>query len=750
VTAVAVDRLTPGDPAEVGGFELHGRLGAGGMGRVYLGLSASGRVVAVKVIHPELAQDGEFRARFRQEVAAAQAVSGAFTAPVVAAGPDDDPPWLATAFVPGPSLTEAVARAGPFPVASTWRLAAGLAEALAAVHSAGLVHRDLKPSNVLLAADGPRVIDFGISRAREATSVTMTGMTVGTPGFMSPEQAEGGPVQPASDIFSLGCVLAFAASGRSPFGDGTPPQVLYRVVHAAPVLDDVPGPLRDLVTGCLAKAPADRPSLRRVAEELKARTPPDAVTSLSSYWEEPLATLVQSYQASTDAGSQTGGARAATQGAAGQPRTQTVAADFPGRSGRSAGSGGSAGAGGRPVGSGGPSAAPASRPPGITRRQVVGSGVAGLLAFGAGVTAWALTRGGHSQQGSHPPPGRSVTGTSSQAARRPGAKLWSFQTSGGQVHSVAVGGGTVYLANTNNGAAPDAHDVYALNAATGGQIWRVTNLGELYSLLTLADGSLYFGTDFHYVYALNAANGKLRWRYRTGDRTLSQPAVLDGVVFTGSNDGSLYALDASAGHRIWSFRTGGAIRSGPVVKAFGLVGAVTFGSDDGGVYRLDAGSGTKVWHYATGGPVRESVAVGPGQVYAASDDQHVYGLLADTGVPVWRFPVSGHPVSPVLSGDILYVGSTANTLYALHATTGDKIWTFPAAGDQITWRPAVADGVVYAGSLDGHVYALNAADGSKLWSFATGGPVNSALQVSGGVLYAGSDDGRLYALALRG
>jgi outer membrane protein assembly factor BamB len=732
VTAVAVDRLAPGDPAVVGGFELRGRLGAGGMGRVYLGLSASGRVVAVKVIHPELAQDTAFRARFRQEVFAAQAVSGAFTAPVVAAGPDDDPPWLATAFVPGPSLAEAVARVGSFPVASTWRLAAGLTEALAAVHSAGLVHRDLKPSNVLLAADGPRVIDFGISRAREATSLTETGMAVGTPGFMSPEQAEGGPVESASDIFSLGCVLAFAASGRSPFGDGTPPQVLYRVVHAAPVLDDVPGPLHDLVTGCLAKAAADRPSLSQVAEELKARTPPDAVTSLSSYWAEPLAALIQSYQAGADAGSQAGGARVMTQAAAGHPRTQTVAADFP------------AGGGGAPAGS-----ARAARPRGVTRRQVLSRGAAGLAAFGAGVTAWALTRGGHSQQGSSPPPARSATGRSSQPAPRPGTRLWSFQTSGGQVHSVAVGGSAVYLANANNGAAPDAHDVYALNAATGSQLWRVTNLGELYSLLTLADDSLYFGTDFHYVYALNAANGKIRWRYRTGDRTLSQPAVLDGVVFTGSNDGSLYALNASDGHRIWSFRTGGAVRSGPVANAFGIVGVVTFGSDDGGVYRLDAASGTRVWHYPTGGPVREAVAVGPGLVYAASDDQHVYGLRADTGVPVWRFPVSGHPVSPVLAGDVLYVGSTANTLYALQAATGDKIWTFPAAGDQITWRPTVAGGVVYTGSLDGHVYALNAADGGKLWSYPTGGPVNSALQASGGVLYAGSDDGRLYALALR-
>ena len=171
-------------------YRLRARLAAGGMGQVFLGYSPAGRAVAVKVIHRELARDPEFRTRFRREVAAACAVSGAYTAPVVAAGPDDDPPWLATVFVPGPSLAEAVGAAGPLPAASVWRLAGGLVEALQAVHSCGLVHRDLKPANILLALDGPRVIDFGISRALERTAMTSTGMIVGTPSFMSPEQAE--------------------------------------------------------------------------------------------------------------------------------------------------------------------------------------------------------------------------------------------------------------------------------------------------------------------------------------------------------------------------------------------------------------------------------------------------------------------------------------------------------------------------------------------------------------------------------
>ena len=250
--------LRPGDPRQVGPYRIRARLGAGGMGQVFLGYSPGGRAVAVKVIHRELAQDPAFRTRFRREVAAARAVSGAYTAPVTAAGPDDDPPWLATVFVPGPSLAAAVAEAGPLPAAAVWKLAAGLVEALQAVHSGGLVHRDLKPGNVLLAIDGPRLIDFGIARALERTAVTSTGQIVGTPSFMSPEQVEGGRAGPATDVFSLGCVIVFAATGTGAFGDGPPASMLYRVVHAPPTLAGLPGGLRELAAACLAKQPADR------------------------------------------------------------------------------------------------------------------------------------------------------------------------------------------------------------------------------------------------------------------------------------------------------------------------------------------------------------------------------------------------------------------------------------------------------------------------------------------------------------
>jgi len=238
------------------------------MGQVFLGQSPGGRLVAVKVIHAELAADPEFRARFAREVAAARQVSGIFTAAVVDADPDAPQPWLVTAYVPGPSLADAVDSQGPLPVTSVLTLAAGLAEGLGAIHAQGMVHRDLKPSNVLLASDGPRIIDFGISRAADATALTRANLVIGSPGFMSPEQAMGQEVGPASDIFSLGAVLVFAATGEGPFGEGTVTALLYRVAHDPPVIDRLPGRLRSLVKRCLAKDPRARPTTDEILAEL--------------------------------------------------------------------------------------------------------------------------------------------------------------------------------------------------------------------------------------------------------------------------------------------------------------------------------------------------------------------------------------------------------------------------------------------------------------------------------------------------
>jgi serine/threonine protein kinase len=282
-----MDALQPDDPQRVGRYRLLKRLGAGGMGRVYLGQSPSGRLVAVKLIRPELADNPDFRHRFAQEVTAARQVSGIFTAPVVDADPDGPQPWLVTAFVSGPSLTDAVASQGPLPVESVLTLAAGLAEGLGAVHEAGVVHRDLKPSNVLLASDGPRIIDFGISRAADSTWLTHAGGVVGSPGFMSPEQAEGREVGPPTDIFSLGGVLMFAATGEPPFGAGSASALLYRVVYGTAATGNVPAEIRPLVERCLAKDPVARPTTDELLAELGYAEPGEDWLT----WDRPAAVM---------------------------------------------------------------------------------------------------------------------------------------------------------------------------------------------------------------------------------------------------------------------------------------------------------------------------------------------------------------------------------------------------------------------------------------------------------------------------
>ncbi|MFI6548464.1 bifunctional serine/threonine-protein kinase/ABC transporter substrate-binding protein [Streptomyces prunicolor] len=269
--------LKAGDPAFVGGYRLLGRLGSGGMGVVYLARSTGGALAALKVIRAEYAADHGFRARFRREAEAAEGLTGRWLVPVTAADPEAGEPWLATAFVPGPSLAEAVTLHGPLPDRTVRALGARLAEALTEVHAAGLVHRDVKPGNVLLALDGPRLIDFGIARSTGATALTASDVVIGSPGYLSPEQAQAraGEMGPPSDVFSLGCVLAYAATGRRPFGTGTPAAVVFRTVHEEPDLDAVPWALVPLLTDCLAKDPRARPTAREVCDALAGESEQD-------------------------------------------------------------------------------------------------------------------------------------------------------------------------------------------------------------------------------------------------------------------------------------------------------------------------------------------------------------------------------------------------------------------------------------------------------------------------------------------
>ncbi|MFJ8820389.1 serine/threonine-protein kinase [Streptomyces sp. NPDC102467] len=276
--------LAADDPRTVAGYRLAARLGAGGMGRVYLSHTRGGRAVAIKVVRPELADDADFRRRFRREMESARRVRGAYTAELIDGDADGVPPWLATLYVPGPSLAQAVARRGPLPLPALLWLTAGVAEALQAIHAAGIVHRDLKPSNVLLAADGPRVIDFGISMAFDGTSYTATGATIGTPQFMAPEQASAAPVSAATDVFSLAQTVAFAALGEPLYGNGPAVSVLYRIVHSAPDLSPLPSEIRPLIERCMAPDPADRATLAEIVEWCRERLGRDA--DAGAVWRE--------------------------------------------------------------------------------------------------------------------------------------------------------------------------------------------------------------------------------------------------------------------------------------------------------------------------------------------------------------------------------------------------------------------------------------------------------------------------------
>jgi hypothetical protein len=287
-------QLEPGAPTEIGRYRLYARLGAGGMGQVFLSFLPGGRPVALKVVRPEFSADPEFRRRFAQEARAAQQVNGIHIAQLLDADPDATVPWLATAYIPGPSLLEAVRLHGPLPVDSVRTLTAGVAKALEAIHAAGLIHRDLKPANVILAADGPRVIDFGIARAADATTASLTGKRVGSPQYMAPEQIRGLPATPALDVFALGALAFFAATGRPAFGEGEDLAVIFRVVQETPDLSGCPSELQPLVAACLAKDPAARPDLRAVLEACRA---PD--TAATGYWLPPA--LAEAIAARTNA-----------------------------------------------------------------------------------------------------------------------------------------------------------------------------------------------------------------------------------------------------------------------------------------------------------------------------------------------------------------------------------------------------------------------------------------------------------------
>ncbi|WP_340561945.1 outer membrane protein assembly factor BamB family protein [Streptomyces sp. GSL17-111] len=653
------------DPERVGRYRVVRRIGAGGMGRVYLARSPSGRSVAVKVVRPELAEDPDFRRRFAREVAAARRVNGFFTAAVVDADPDGEPPWLATAYVPGPSLDTAVRRDGPLDAASVAALGAGLAEALHAVHAAGVVHRDLKPSNVLVTDDGPRVIDFGISVAADDTVLTRTGVLVGTPGFMAPEQLTGAPVGPACDVFALGAVLVFAATGRGPFGGGSSHGLGYRVVHEEPDLSGVPARIAGVVRRCLAKDPSDRPAVEAVLDELApAPAPVDP--------REALRTPRTAESPAVPPSPTVPPAPTAPAVLPGTPPRRRLPAR-------------------RRVRRGATAAALAALIAGVTVGERPPQGPAALWSFAADDSVYAdLTWAGETLYvGSFDDHLHALDPAT-------GKRRWSFPAGAGVISEPAFGGGAVYFADTSG-------EVHAVDAITGQERWRVKRGTWIDSSPAVVDGTLYIGSDDHRVYALDTATGATRWTFTTGDDVDTTPAVADGTVYVTSHDRRLYALDAETGEERWTAAPGDLGFASPLVAG----GTVYVGGwETRRLYAFDAATGARRWAYTTGAVIHATPLLVDGTLYTGSDDGFLYALDAESGELRWRFE-AGEQIhtTPALHRGVLYVGAHTNRLHAVDVETGRQLWSFDT-GEAVIADPVVADGRVHVANADGEVFAL--------------------------------------------
>ncbi len=708
-----MEALASRDPPQVGPYQLQGVLGSGGFGRVFLGESADGQLAAVKVIHAHLAAGHEFRVRFRREVAAARRVSGPFTARLIDADVDGPEPWLATEYVNGPSLAEAVARHGPLPAGSVLVLAAGLAEALAVIHAAGLVHRDLNPQNVLLADDGPRVIDFGIARAIEASKLTGTGIVLGTFAFMSPEQAVGHPVGPPSDVFSLGSVLVFAATGRAPFGAGSGADLLHRIAYGTPDLDQVPAELRPLAARCLARDPARRPAPGDLLAYLADAHP-------ATDW--PARPFIPGQPAAT--------ARAGS-GHDGMEATRTasrvrgdLAADRSGARSREAVL---AAPPRRPAGS-----AVVSRPSSASPGRAESKSRLWPLWAGLGVIVTASIVVAVIFAGQPP----------SQLAA--GALLWSVNT-GPSIAAPALANGALYVGGVD-GKVTELTDI---DRSTGKRLWaRAVSGGTVNAAPAVSDGIVYASNDTS-VYAFGANDGVRRWVSSPGGVLDGTPAVADGTVFVMNFENTVYAIDARDGSLRWRYTAGGvSITTGSLTQPSVTVahGIAYVGAYNGNVYALDAANGHPIWIQHTGAAIESTPAVGHGLVYVADEyDSNIYALDAATGSIRWHratgSPVStdGQNSSPVVAGGTVYIGGFDGNIYAFDAATGDTRWTY-RTGNAVDSTPAVLKGTLYVGCTDGTVYALSTLNGKARWSATASGDVDSDPVVSGGVVYVDSWD----------
>ncbi|MFI8232108.1 PQQ-binding-like beta-propeller repeat protein [Streptomyces sp. NPDC085900] len=766
-----VDQLTQHDPRRIGPFEVLGRLGAGGMGLVYLARSASGRRVAIKTVRTELAEDQLFRVRFTREVEAARAVSGFYTAAVVDADPRAAVPWLATAYVPAPSLEEIVNECGPLPAQAVRWLAAGVAEALQSIHGAGLVHRDLKPSNVLVVEDGPRVIDFGIASGVSNTRLTMTNVAVGTPAYMSPEQAKDSrSVTGASDVFSLGSMLVFAATGHPPFHGANPVETVFMLLREGPDLEGLPDELRPLIESCMQMEATARPN----PADLQAQLAPHLFGS-----------------GSDDSGT----------ASAWLPDKAVNLIEARGRGGRPAPQGPGRGTGGRqapapippppahdpaPVPVGAPDTGPvrlagAQVPigPGPRVADVRAAAVKAPPPEAALAASWSKARPG--VNGTDPAVGPAVPAPSLPETAA-GWRPWRFRMSNDVWGTPAVSGDLVYVTSFEVHAldvatgrrrfktrdvawsmavadgrihASDGPTLFALDCREGADLWRLSTDAWVYSL-NADRGTVVTGTRGGGVQAWEASNGQKLWEL-TGAQTDFEspeagPAVHEGTVYVWQ-DARLRALDARTGDERWSYPIGDAASCGgvPVRVTYAPDGYV-YVSAGTRVLALDIANGHVKWHFEAPAVFLSPPAFAPGPavtgggIYLADYLGTVYALDAADGRDRWRIATeSRSSIDPVLvAAGHVHVGS-GKGLYTLDAVTGTPKWRFQAGGD-IVGAPAVAEGRIHFGSTDHLLYTLKADDGRLRWKLATGGEITGSPVVRDGVVYACSKDRCVYAL----
>ncbi|MEV0267041.1 serine/threonine-protein kinase [Streptomyces sp. NPDC050617] len=684
------------DPEYAGQYRLEARLGAGGMGVVHLARSPSGRRLAVKVVHAQYAADPEFRARFRQEVAAARRVSGAFTAPVVDADPDGVRPWMATLYIPGPTLAERVKRNGPLGPAAVRRLAAGLAEALRDINRAGVVHRDLKPSNVLLAEDGPKVIDFGISRPYDSELRTETGKLIGTPPFMAPEQFQRPRhVGPAADVFALGSLLVHAATGRGPFESESPYIVAYQVVHDEPDLTGVPEDLVPLVRACLAKEPGDRPTpdalmaeLAELAEFADFAELAELRTALVQVPDAPPLPLprVPVQRGAAGAGvpdDAAGGPEELPTPRRAVPPPRTPAPDAPA-----------------------PAAAPARR--GRPRARLLVGGAVALAVVGAGA-AWTLRQ----TDG----PGRP------ESRRAPVAAGWRPWESG----------------------------VYEGAAGKGGEV-RATFCSYGY-------GALFCSGRGVQAARIDPADGKVAWKRPAQDAAGGNDApvapVLSGsVVQVVSPDGRrLTALDPRTERVRWSrdvYAYGG--------RVYHAGGTVLLVAADGTVTAVDSATNKERWHHKVAGQDQPQFSsYGDGRVaYAVTpspDGRHTRIAAVDPvrGTTLWQRRSEGALTTAGTGPDgVLYLTATApdtRTSAVVRYDPATRVERRVRLSAPLGAVSVTAHGsMVYLLGAEGGLVAVDTARGGRGWRLETSVANASQLVAGDGRLYFSAADGRLLAV----